>query len=149
MLDNTIAGGIAAGEDPFECIIREAAEEGSLPEELMRAKAKATGAISYIHLRSEKAGGEVGLVQPETQYSWDLEVTEDVVPKPADGEVAEFNLWSVQQVKKAMSEGQFKTNCAMYMIEFLIRHGYITAKDEEDYQEIIWRMHRRIIFERP
>jgi hypothetical protein len=31
-LDTTVAGGVAAGEGPFECIVREAAEEASLPE---------------------------------------------------------------------------------------------------------------------
>ena len=152
MLDNTVAGGIAAGEDPFECMIREAAEEASLPESLMRQKAKAVGTISYLHVRDERAGGkesETGLMQPETQYLWDLEVGEDVIPAPADGEVQEFYLMSVPEVKKALSEGQFKPNCALCLVDFLVRHGETTASTEKDYLEIVMRMHRRIDFARP
>jgi 8-oxo-dGTP pyrophosphatase MutT (NUDIX family) len=36
MLDNTVAGGISTGEVPFECLVREASEEASLPEDLVR-----------------------------------------------------------------------------------------------------------------
>lgn len=87
MLDNTVAGGIAAGEDKFESLVREADEEASLPEELVRKNTKACGSITYIHVRDERAGGEVGLVQPECQWVYDLELPLDVVPKPNDSEV--------------------------------------------------------------
>lgn len=36
MLDSTVAGGVAADESPFENIIREAAEEASLPASTLR-----------------------------------------------------------------------------------------------------------------
>jgi 8-oxo-dGTP pyrophosphatase MutT (NUDIX family) len=87
MLDNTVAGGIAAGEDPFESLVREADEEASLPEEIVRKDTKACGTVTYIHVRDERAGGEIGFIQPECQFVYDLELPADVVPKPNDSEV--------------------------------------------------------------
>lgn len=87
MLDNTVAGGIAAGEDPFETLLREADEEASLPDEIVRNGAKAHGSITYIHVRDKRAGGETGLIQPECEFVYDLELPEGVVPKPNDSEV--------------------------------------------------------------
>jgi 8-oxo-dGTP pyrophosphatase MutT (NUDIX family) len=65
MLDNTVAGGMATGEDVVECLIRESDEEASLPAEFVRENAKAAGTITYIYIRGEQAGGETGLIQPE------------------------------------------------------------------------------------
>lgn len=87
MLDNTVAGGMATGEEPLECVIREAEEEASLPAEIVRRSVKAAGTITYILLRDKKAGGETGLVQPECQYVYELELPKDIIPKPCDGEV--------------------------------------------------------------
>src|SRR5438045_3428809 len=48
-LDSTVAGGVAAGETPFDCVVREAYEEASLPKALVRQHARACGAISYTY----------------------------------------------------------------------------------------------------
>ena len=63
MLDNTVAGGMATGEVPLECVVREADEEASLPEDIVRKNLKAAGTITYMLLRDEKAGGETGCVE--------------------------------------------------------------------------------------
>ena len=146
MLDNTVAGGIAIGENPMTTLVREAAEEASLPEDLVRANAKAAGTVSYFHVRDERAGGEVGLLQPEVEYVFDMEIRPDVVPKPADNEVEEFYLWSVEEVQKAMSEGQFKPNCAVVLLDFLVRHGVLNSGNEPDLIEIVSRIHRKLPF---
>ncbi|KAI1359957.1 NUDIX hydrolase domain-like protein [Xylaria arbuscula] len=148
MLDNTVGGGLTAGEDAFECLIREAEEEASLPGDVVRTHARAVGAISYFYVRDERAGGrgEVGLLQPATQILYDLELPRDVKPVPLDGEVDEFLLWTPQQTIQALLEGQFKPNSSLAWIDFFIRHGYITAQNEEDYMEVVARIHRRIYF---
>lgn len=146
MLDNTAAGGISNGEQPFECMVREAAEEASFPEDLVRSNAKPCGTVSYIHVRDERAGGETGLFQPECQHIYDMEVGADVVPKPGDNEVEDFYLWTVEEVQKAMAEGQFKPNCAAVLLEFFVRHGILTAENEKDYAEIVSRLHRKLPF---
>lgn len=146
MLDNTVAGGLSTGEQPLECVIREAAEEASFPEQLVRSKAKACGTVSYVHIRDARAGGETGLIQPECQYIYDIEIDADVVPQPGDNEVEAFYLWTVHEVKKALADGQFKPNCAVVLLDFFIRHGILTAENEPDYLEIASRIHRKLPF---
>lgn len=146
MLDNSVAGGITVGETPFTALVREAGEEAALPASLVRASATACGTVSYFHVRDERAGGETGLLQPEVQYVYDLEVGEEVVLRPADGEVSEFYLWGVEAVQAALGRGEFKPNCAVVLVDFLVRHGVLTAENEADYVEIVARLHRRLPF---
>ncbi|KAI2629908.1 NUDIX hydrolase domain-like protein [Hypoxylon sp. NC1633] len=148
MLDNTVGGGLTADEDQLECLAREAQEEASLPGDFVRAHARPAGAISYFYIRDERAGGigEVGLLQPATQLLYDLEMPQDVIPKPLDGEVAEFLLWTPAQTMAALKEGCFKPNSSVAWIDFFIRHGYITPQNEPDYMELVARIHRRICF---
>lgn len=145
-LDNTVAGGLSTGEKPFECMIRESAEEASFPEDLVRSKAKTCGTVSYIHIRDKRAGGETGLFQPECQHVYDMEVSADVVPKPNDNEVEEFYLWTIAEVQKALAEGNIKPNCALVLLDFFVRHGILTAENEPDYVEIVSRLHRKLPF---
>ncbi|KAL9001771.1 MAG: hypothetical protein Q9188_005263 [Gyalolechia gomerana] len=146
LLDNTVAGGIATGENPFESIVREAAEEASFPEDLVRSTVQTCGTISYFSFRDERAGGEAGLLQPEVQFVYDMEVGEDVVPKPCDDEVKDFRLWTVAEVQEALSKRMFKPNCALYLLDFFIRHGILTPQNEENYVEIVSRLHRKLPF---
>ncbi|KAF2083507.1 thiamine pyrophosphokinase-related protein-like protein [Saccharata proteae CBS 121410] len=146
MLDNTVAGGLPAGEKPFNAVIREAEEEASLPAELVRERAKAVGVVSYFLIRDERAGGETGLLQPESQYVYDMEVPEDVVPKPNDDEVEGFALLSIEEIKVALLRGEFKPNCALVMLDFFVRHGILTPENEKHYIDIVTRLHRRFEF---
>jgi len=127
-------------------MVREANEEASLPETLVRERTKAVGAVTYFHIRDERAGGETNLLQPEIQYVYDLELPEDVVPKPSDDEVEEFYLWDVGKVKEALRDGEFKPNCACVLLDFFVRHGILTQGNERDYLEIVGRLHRRMEF---
>jgi 8-oxo-dGTP pyrophosphatase MutT (NUDIX family) len=146
LLDNAVAGGIASGESPWESLVRECGEEASLAEDLVRNKAKAAGTVTYHHVRGKKAGGETGLLQPEVQYVYDLELPGDVIPKPGDDEVEEFYLWGVEEVKAAMAKGEFKPNCALVVLDFFIRRGILTTETENDFIEIVSRLHRRLEF---
>ena len=149
MLDNTVAGGLAINEEPFNCLVREAAEEASLPEDLIRSKAKSCGTVSYYYVRSELAGGETGLLQPECQYVYDIELPTNVEPRPNDEEVECFYLWSLDKVKEALANGEFKPNCALVILDFFVRHGLLTPENEPDYNEIIFGLHRRLPFPTP
>ncbi|KAK0964222.1 hypothetical protein LTR91_018607 [Friedmanniomyces endolithicus] len=145
MLDNTVAGGVATGESVLEAMVRESVEEASLPEDLVRKHAEAVGAVTYFHIRDQRAGGETRLLQPECQYVYDLELPESVVPKPSDDEVEGFELMGVEEVKEALRQGEFKPNCALVLLDFFVRHGILTAKDE-GYIEMVARLHRRLEF---
>lgn len=149
MLDNSVAGGLSTGEQPFECLVREAAEEACFSEQLVRSNAKSCGTVSYFHIRDARAGGEAGLLQPECQYVYDMKVGEEVIPKPGDNEVEDFYLWTVDEVKRALAEGQFKPNCAVVLLDFFIRRGILTAENEKDYVEIVSRIHRKLPFPTP
>ena len=146
MLDNTVAGGLGSGEKPMECLVREAEEEASLPEDLIRQHAKPCGTVSYFMIRDSKAGGETDLLQPECNFIYDLELSADIVPRPNDNEVEDFQLWSVEKVQEAIAEGQFKPNCAAILLDFFIRHGILTPANEDNYAEIVSRLHRKLPF---
>ncbi|KAF3062351.1 hypothetical protein GL218_03447 [Daldinia childiae] len=149
MLDNSVAGGLMTGEDPFECIIREADEEADLPETLMHERAKFTGMVTYIYITDERAGGEAGQIYPETQWVYDIELPADFVPTPKDGEVAGFYLWTVEEVQEKLAQGEFKPNCALILVDFFIRHKILTPENEPNYDEIVSRLHRKLPFPGP
>ncbi|KAJ5120491.1 uncharacterized protein N7515_009879 [Penicillium bovifimosum] len=144
LLDNTVAGGMCTGERPFECIVREAMEEASLPESVVRAATVSRGCVTYSHVRDARAGGETGLIQPEVEYVYDLQLDPGVIPKPGDNEVEEFKLLSIPEVQQALARGEFKPNCANIMIDFFVRHGLLTPENEPDFLQIVARLHRRL-----
>ena len=146
MLDNTVAGGISFGESVLNSLIRESEEEASFSEQLIRQHAKFCGTVSYFMVRDENAGGETGLLQPECQFVYDLELSPDIIPKPNDDEVESFQLWPVEKVQKAMAEAQFKPNCALVLLDFFVRHSILTPENEKDYVDIVSRLHRRLPF---
>ncbi|KAK8105397.1 NUDIX hydrolase domain-like protein [Apiospora kogelbergensis] len=143
-LDTTVAGGIRAEESPFECIIHEADEEASLPEDFVRKHAQSVGVVTYVAESAAGSGGELGLVVPDVLFVYDLEVGSDIIPKPQDDEVEQFYLMSVGEVKEALLREEFKTNCASVMIDFFVRHGILTDDNEPDFLEIVTRLHRSL-----
>lgn len=56
-----------------------------------------------------------------------------VVLRPDNHGAESFQLMDIQQLTDRLASGQFKTNCALVIIDFLIRHGAITAESEKDY----------------
>jgi 8-oxo-dGTP pyrophosphatase MutT (NUDIX family) len=149
MLDNTVAGGLMTGEDPFECMVREADEEASLPADVVRSLTKALGTITYIYITDEENCGEAGFVFPEVEWVYDLVLPADVIPQPKDGEVEEFKLCNVEEIKRDLAAGKYKTNCAAVLLDFFIRHGILTKEEEPQVQAIHDRLHRELPFPGP
>ncbi|KAG0647670.1 Nudix hydrolase chloroplastic [Hyphodiscus hymeniophilus] len=146
MLDNTVAGGVASGETPFSCLIREAAEEAEVAE-LVRAGAGAAGTVSWLNISDEKAGGDAGLMNPGVLYVYDLEVSDNLVLKPVDNDIHAFHLLSEVEVSEAMARGEFKPACACVILDFFVRHSLISPDTEKDYVEIVSRLHRKLPFD--
>ena len=146
MLDNTVVGGIASGDQVFETLVREAEEEASIPAAYVHRHAVASGMVTYFDIRDSRAGGEPGLLQPECIFVYDLPLKPDMVLTPGDNEAEAFMLWSVPQVWQALAAGQFKCNCALVMLDFFIRHGFLAPDRESDYIEILARLHRKTEF---
>jgi len=146
MLDNCVAGGVAAEEMPFDCIVREAEEEAGLDDRVVREQAKPVGTVGYFNVSDEKAGGEVGLMNPGLLYCYDLEVGEDAVFKVVDDDVHAFHLMTMEEAMESMREGRWKPASALVMLDFFVRHGIVTAENENDYAEIVSRLRRRLPF---
>ncbi|KAI9893171.1 MAG: hypothetical protein M1814_000719 [Vezdaea aestivalis] len=147
MLDNSVAGGLGVGEKPLEGLVREAAEEASLDEELVRSKVVACGTVSYhFRQRREPVVRDGVTHQPEMEFIYDLEVGREVLLRPGDGEVETFELMGVGRLKAALRAGEFKPNSGVMMLDFFVRHGILTAENEPDYLEISYRLHRKLPF---
>ncbi|KAM0270032.1 hypothetical protein ACHAQH_009568 [Verticillium albo-atrum] len=137
MLDTTVAGGVKATDEPWDCIVAEAGEEASLPTEYVMEHARAVGAVTYVHRNEVK-----GAVFPTVLYVYDLEMPETMVPKPMDDEVEEFLLMTVEEVTEAMLRKEFKANCVSVMLDFYVRHGILTAANSAEYLDIVTRLRR-------
>ena len=146
MLDSTAAGGLGTGRAPIEALISEAQEEASIPEEIIRKKVKPLTPLTYFHVRGSKAGGETGLLQPEVEYTYELELGPDMIPHPRDSEVECFSLYTVGEVLEALNQRLFKPNSAIVVVEFLIQHGILTEENESEYFEILSHLYRKLEF---
>jgi 8-oxo-dGTP pyrophosphatase MutT (NUDIX family) len=119
-LDNMVAGGQPHGLGLLENLIKECAEEAGMPDHMAR-QAQEVGSISYL---LETDGG----LRRDTLFCFDLEISEDFQPRNTDGEVAEFLRMPVEQAAGLVDGGEdFKFNCTLVIIHFLLRHGLIDA----------------------
>lgn len=128
-LDHLVAGGLPDGMPPSVCVVKECAEEASVPESLAR-NAKAVGLVSY-------AMNYHGCCKRDVLFCYDLELPEDFVPTPDDGEVESFKRYKISEVLEIMATTtDFKDNCCLVIIDFAVRHGYITP-DEPGYVNLV------------
>lgn len=143
-LDNAVAGGVALGEAPLDAIARETEEETGLMKDYARKHVEAAGTISWIHI--DQTPGEPGFIVPGVSHVYDLKLESDVDMKPVDDDIEEFILVGVNELKALMLRGDFKPMCANVMVDFLIRHGFITKENEEDFEAILDRFYRKLPF---
>ncbi|XP_058723064.1 nudix hydrolase 20, chloroplastic-like [Vicia villosa] len=121
MLDNLVAGGLPHGIDCRENVVKECKEEAGIPRSIS-IKARPVGAISYMDIDGYKYHRDV-------LFCYDLKLPENFVPYNEDGEVESFKLIHIKQVEEIVRKTQFfKPTCAIVIIDFLIRHGYITPE---------------------
>ncbi len=128
-LDQMVAGGQPAAIGLYDNMMKECAEEAGIPIHIAR-QARAVGAITYA--LEDKVG-----FRPDLLFNFDLELPEDFSPVNTDGEVDAFYLWPMERVVETVRDSDaFKFNCALVVIDFLVRHGYIAA-DDPDYSDIV------------
>jgi hypothetical protein len=70
-----------------------------------------------------------------------------MIPKPLDGEVEAFQLLPLETVVEEMKKLKFKPNTAVVLLDFMIRHGFLTPENDPHYLEILTRLHGRFEFE--
>ncbi|KAJ4007205.1 hypothetical protein NW752_007816 [Fusarium irregulare] len=139
LLDSTVAGGIKASDTPLTCIEAESTEEACLPPNLVSNALEPAGAITLANINAKSK-----LFHSDIIYVFDLEMPADVIPRPGDDEVEEFVLMECGEVVKRMLKGEFKPNVCPVMIDFLVRKGFVTEENEEDFEEIKKRLRREI-----
>lgn len=139
-LDNTVAGGLGYPHGVMETCYKECWEEAGLEESYTKSRLTSVGVISYLYQFQGTT------VQPEVEYVFDLDMSDGKVPHPVDNEAMDFQLMSVDQVLERLANDEFKHNCSSVIIDFLIRHGYITPASEKNYTEINARLHRFLEF---
>ena len=129
LLDQIVAGGQPASLNATANVIKECQEEAGMPESLAR-RAVSTGAVSYI---MDAGDG----LRPDVALTFDLALPPDFVPVNQDGEVDTFYLWPLDEVaERVRTSTDFKFNCALVVIDFLLRHGHI-GPEEPDYLELV------------
>ncbi len=128
-LDNLVAGGLPVGVSLQENLLKECWEEAGMPAELAH-KARPVGALSYNRVT------ERGF-RPDVLYCYDLELPPDFEPRNTDGEVEEFMLLPIEEVAEIVRDSDdFKLNCNLVIIDFMVRHGLIGPADPE-YLDIV------------
>ena len=128
-LDQIVAGGQPADIGLHDNMMKECAEEAGIPLDIAR-RAQAVGAVTYALETT------VGF-RPDLLFNFDLELPGDFSPVNTDGEVDAFYLWPMERVMETVRDSdEFKFNCALVIIDFLVRHGYIAA-DHPDYSDIV------------
>jgi len=121
-LDNVVAGGIPAGLTPERCLVKEAEEEASIPAELA-VKARPVGRVSYIMRTNEG-------MRRDLLHLFDLEMPEDVIPRPNDDEVERFELWPIRRVLEAVRDtDSVKFNVNLVLIDLFLREGLVEDPD--------------------
>ena len=124
-LDNLIAGGQPAGLSLADNLVKEAFEEAAIGPELALS-ARPAGLITY---RMETLAG----VKADCLFVYDLELPPGFIPHNTDGEVESFERLPWERVAEIVhNTDDFKFNCNLVIIDFLIRHGLI-APDHPDY----------------
>ena len=121
-LDHLVAGGLPHGVAPGECVVKECGEEASVPVELAQT-ATPVGVITYN-------ANYLGCCKRDVLFCYDLELPADFDPVAADGEVESFELFDIPRLMDTVSStDEFKTNCAVVIIDFLVRHGYLSPEE--------------------
>jgi 8-oxo-dGTP pyrophosphatase MutT (NUDIX family) len=121
-LDHVVAGGVSAGLGPMETLIKEAAEEASIPAALASTAVQ----VSTVQYAMERAEG----LRRDYLYCYDLILPADFAPVAADGEVEAFELWPIARVMETVrTTNFFKFNVNLVLIDLFVRKGLIQGTE--------------------
>ncbi|CAM9958570.1 unnamed protein product, partial [Phaeothamnion confervicola] len=125
LLDQIAAGGQPSGLTFKANVLKECAEEASIPQDLLRLMRPA-GLVSYRYSTAKGLSTKFLAV-------YDLPLPADFVPFNGDGEVDEFMLIPTEEALASVRDTpqRWKPNAGLVMIDFALRHGLIDADDPE------------------
>jgi hypothetical protein len=82
------------------------------------------------------------------QFNFDLELPADFQPRNDDGEVAEFQLWSLRQLEENLrTADDFMFDAALAKLDLLVRFGLVGPEDP-DYLDLIAQLRKPAPFVR-
>ncbi|KAL6928878.1 hypothetical protein ACO0SA_002208 [Hanseniaspora valbyensis] len=149
-LDNVVAGGLGNGDSVDKTLWKELKEEANLDKPTIENNIKMVGCLSYFYFSDDldtcKFDDEKNVLTSELEFIYDLEFPTTVIPKINDSEVHEFKHYSLQELVDLLKSNDFKPNCSLVVVDFLVRHGYINVTNEPNYTEILLKTHRRLPF---
>jgi hypothetical protein len=134
MLDLVVGGGQPHGISLAENLLKECAEVACIgPTLAERAKP-----VSITTMVIEAAEGlRVGV-----QFNFDLELPADFQPRNDDGEVAEFQLWSMERLEENLrTADEFMFDAALAKLDLLVRFGCV-GPDDADYLDLVAQLRR-------
>ncbi len=130
-LDNLIGGGLPVGLTIEQNLCKEAKEEAGI-DASVALTAKLIRTIDYLR---ELPDGS----RNDSLFIYDLELPENFTPRNTDGEVAAFHLMPIKEVAALICDtDKFKFNCSMIIVDFMMRHGFLTPQTTEFRQLNEW-----------
>ena len=135
--DPTAAGGLPAGTSVAEHAAAEAYEEAGVDAALFSHAARATSALSLM-----TADDTSRALKQSLYFCFDARVSRAWAPRAVDGEVGAFARWSFEEIEREVREGErLRPAMRAVMLDFLVRHGHVTADNEPAYIELQSAMH--------
>jgi len=140
MLDLVVGGGLPYGISIADNLLKECAEEARIGPTLAE-RARPAGLTTMMIEAAE--GLRVGV-----QFNFDLELPADFQPRNEDGEVSEFQLWSLERLEENLrTADEFMFDAALAKLDLLVRLGVI-GPEEPDYLDIIAHLRKPVPFVR-
>uniref|UniRef100_A0A2P2I1I7 Nudix hydrolase 20, chloroplastic-like n=1 Tax=Hirondellea gigas TaxID=1518452 RepID=A0A2P2I1I7_9CRUS len=133
MMDTMVGGGLTAGLKASEVLYKEAAEEASIPSQLVD-RAQSAGTVSFF------AETERGL-HANTEYVFEIELPPSFEPQNSDGEVQGFVFVEVKDIMDYLLDSNYKLTSTPILIDFLIRHGVVSSYNVPDLPEMTEMLH--------
>lgn len=130
----TVGTGMGLGQTALGTIIHESVEEALLDPEYVQQNIRPVGVLPFPN----RSPG--GWILPGMYYLFDLPLPPDgsLNPRvnPLHRHVEKFELISAEDVLQQLLEGKYKDTSAMAIIDFLLRHGYVTEETDPRYLEV-------------
>ncbi|KAF9767735.1 hypothetical protein IL306_015064 [Fusarium sp. DS 682] len=105
--------------------------------------------ISFFDLKDKSAGDPyINHLEPGLRFVYDLKITDpNFQPKKMESGIERFEALEVQQVMESLSTDQWKPNCGLVMLDFMVRHELVTKENETRFERIKHDLHRPLGFQ--